>query len=807
MSKKMKLMVYSILLGLLLVSVNVCSAHVSYKWNQIVIEDEPNINLTGIYNDLYPDYGNSLIYHDNNGIWYANKTILCDRSNLSIKYPEVKELRVDNTDGYRYSIHGTSIGSDAKGIIFDGITYVGWNSTSNSPEFDKDEKKSLEIDKGHVSNSTFKNISLLYLYNVKDTEIQNITITNNSEGIQIQDSINLIVHDINMYNTTYALITDNLKNCTFYNISGFNVEKGQILFKRTHYSLFYNISAQHFGSYLSPNTGSGGIYWFESSNNTGHDFYMNDTGWSSFAPGDNYGNWSNLTIHNSGHNGIDLHNIKNTVINNASIYDSVSNNILLTAGWPYSPATENITLKNIYSKNSGIVAQSNVSDIFIENLEQEGSRDGMGISVKNFTVINSTLKGENDAEISIYKYENEMPTNVSIIDAKFSKLDVIDGKNTKIINSVYKGSIYKNHTLYYYPDIITVDQKGGSLNCNVEFINEVNNLYSSVNALGESKAIFSSKNGSMLPLNLNRQNKSAIAYEYISSDGTHYIFRHTAIITALDHRTISLSGITPDSSWYRKDPNVPTYTIIAIVPDDSKGPHITGFAPSTDNPFNLGEKKNFRVWADGNLTDTQWFVDGVQVAKDTLNFIWTVNEGSHTIEFSGVGANGNVNNTWNLGEGSGNPGEGGGNPVVGFFPESTALTKNTGESVTFNVDSSQLLNTKWFINGKLVQNYAKTLTWNWGTPGTYNVTFSGSASGKPVLNSWSVYVIDSSNYHPLWDVKEDGIVDILDVTSISRHYGEVYTNKPYPRWDVNQDGVINIQDLYLAGDHFGETAN
>jgi hypothetical protein len=69
---------------------------------------------------------------------------------------------------------------------------------------------------------------------------------------------------------------------------------------------------------------------------------------------------------------------------------------------------------------------------------------------------------------------------------------------------------------------------------------------------------------------------------------------------------------------------------------------------------------------------------------------------------------------------------------------------------------------------------------------------------KEVKKVNTVYIND---YHSPWDINEDGIVDIFDITLIAQHYGEIYTKKPYPRWDVNQDGVINITDLDLVGSY------
>lgn len=740
MSRSLKLVMCTVLIGLLLASVNVCSATVSYKWSQIVVEDEPDINLTDVYDRLYPTYGNSLICNDGNGIWYVNKTILCDRSNLSIIYPEVKELRISNSDSYRYTMHGTSTGSNARGFIIDGITYVGWNNTSNAPE--EDVKRSVEIDKGHVSNSTFMNISRLILYNAKDITIQNITMTNNSEELRIQNSSNFVVHDINMYNTKYSMVTSSLDNCTFYNISGHNIERGQIRFERTNNSLFYNISAINFGSCLSPNTGSGGIYWYESSNNVGHDFYINNTGWSGFAPGYNYGYWYNITVNNSGHNGVDLHNIQNTIIENVSIYDSVSNNILITAGYVDSRASSNITIKDIYSRNSGVVAQTNVSDIIIENLKQEGSRCGIGVCAKNFTIINSTLKGENDAKITIFNTKSETPENVSIMDTSFYWLSAIYGKDSKLINSAYSMLTYKNHTMYYYPTIKVQDGRYTDLDSSIKFINEVNESYPSINALGKETEIFSTDSHLS---NINRQETPAIAGEYMSSDGTYYKFSHAATITTPDGRTFSLSGINPDSSWYRPDPNIPTYTITAIIPEDSKGPHITGFAPSTENPFTPGEKKNFRVWTDEPLTGMEWYVNGSLVSSGAMNYTWTVIEGNPVIEFKGESENGNVSHVWNLGEGSDEssvPDE----PTqeIEFSPADSLITRNVSETVVFSVSPDIFTAKEWYIDGVIALNDSASMSRSWDKAGNYNVTFSGSGSSGPVSHTWSVGVIEAA---------------------------------------------------------------
>ena len=44
----------------------------------------------------------------------------------------------------------------------------------------------------------------------------------------------------------------------------------------------------------------------------------------------------------------------------------------------------------------------------------------------------------------------------------------------------------------------------------------------------------------------------------------------------------------------------------------------------------------------------------------------------------------------------------------------------------------------------------------------------------------------------------DGIEQVTDQRTIA-------INDVQQRWDVNQDGVVNVQDMTLAAYHFGET--
>lgn len=54
----------------------------------------------------------------------------------------------------------------------------------------------------------------------------------------------------------------------------------------------------------------------------------------------------------------------------------------------------------------------------------------------------------------------------------------------------------------------------------------------------------------------------------------------------------------------------------------------------------------------------------------------------------------------------------------------------------------------------------------------------------------------------LWDINNDGIVNIQDLIIVSNNFGKV--NKEFPKADVNKDGIVDIIDLLYVATHFGE---
>lgn len=56
-----------------------------------------------------------------------------------------------------------------------------------------------------------------------------------------------------------------------------------------------------------------------------------------------------------------------------------------------------------------------------------------------------------------------------------------------------------------------------------------------------------------------------------------------------------------------------------------------------------------------------------------------------------------------------------------------------------------------------------------------------------------------------WDVNGDGIVDVFDLSTVAKYFGEEITMDLGLNPDVNSDGVVDLQDIVLVGDHIGES--
>jgi len=674
--------------------------------NRIIIHKDQNVNLTWLEGQI----NNASMLSHSGKTWFLNSSLTLDDATMFINSSECDTLYISNMiNGTHYG----TMGLVGKFYVAD-VTIKSWNYTSSSvpdclsTDFVHTDQQDLIIDGGSLNNSTLEGLHRVTLNSVSDTRIQHLRMNNSYGGFILVACSNIIADD---------LIMDN-----FYKAGGvaraFQVTGG------------HDIHVSN----LSGNISAGGVVFQAADNCTMENIYVNEAGWMGIEVdgGGNNCSIKNVIVKNAFHNGMDIHGASNLYVENVSVYDSESNNCILTCSGSPVKKSWNITINGFYTHNStnfgdGITISSlgssypDAENITITNFTSDGDHQALETAgVNNLTVINMTCKNNNNGF-----FGNQRTNNTTFIDSSLSGsangIALYNLININLINTYFTSPVIYNptcsYTTNYYPNLLVYDSlSNGIQNAQITANTTVKNGY------GKNQTSFYTDNSGKLYDSGNRSNWMALPEKRVDYSGT---ITYNSSITASKSGHSNSTVIAPSSKWYSPNPASLQGTKIVLSIDVDSG----GSPP---------------------------------VAQSS---------------------------------------------IVEFFPEATKFTKNTGESVTFSVKSIQPLTANWLINGKLVQNNTTTMVKSWNTSGTYNVTFSGSASGKSVLNSWSVYVIDPSNYHPLWDVKEDGIVDILDVTSITRHYGEIYTNKPYPRWDVNQDGVINIQDLYLAGDHFGETVN
>ncbi|WP_164888460.1 hypothetical protein [Methanosarcina sp. MSH10X1] len=633
------------------------------------MKNESNYTVQKLYDYLYPTYGNSIIYNDSHGVWYTTRALGCDNSNFYIS-PEtgVDELRMDTT-GVKY-LYSTVAGSNA-GFIIDNVTFTGWNSTADAPMTNV-YNKGMEIYKGHINNTIFQNVGSVKLYNIADQIINNITYVNCYGHLLVYNASNVTISNItvrDLYQPThssgYSFCLSNSTNCIARDVILHNTTKYGMDIQYCNYTEAYRLDIQKIDSYLAQNTGREGFSTVSCNHTTVHDIYIDNTGWSSLCPGGNYGYYYNCTVRNTGHNNLDCHNVFNSYFDNLTLVaaptanytnpaNKNTNTMIFTAGYVTSPHTTNVTVKNTTCIDGPVAIDTGVDHLYFENINLTGENAVFSISADYCSLKNITMIGnsgnESKAKIQIWAGHSESAYNVSIIDTSFYRISAQQGTRNRFLNSRYTDATVNNHTNYYYLDIAVKDASGNPLDGIITAINTVSpsDIYSSTDGNAENKASFNIKSGRMYLPTQSRNDSGGIADIFYLGRATTNFNHNLSVSTSSGN--VLLTGIDPDSSWYRPDPNIPTYTITAIIPDcSSNGPHIIGFAPSTENPFEPGEKKNFRIWTDGSLTGSKWTVDGVKVAEGTLNYTWTVNESVSTVEFSGLSTDGTVvNHVWNF---------------------------------------------------------------------------------------------------------------------------------------------------------------
>ncbi|MCK4518254.1 hypothetical protein KAT92_05755, partial [Candidatus Babeliales bacterium] len=642
--------------------IGIASADITYSGSTISVTNQ-NVSMSDIYNALDDT---SLLENTSEKYWILKKNLCIDANSalyinnsdttelrlLSLNDPNVVVVRING----RLEVNNTKITS--------------WNTSTNLAALNTDKYISYFKIYGENSSADFRNSGF---YNLGYSSSRN-GIGGWWEGGEFSlGEKSLYVDNVSFTNIYGGLSPFGLP----YSANGIKI-------KNTTGLNYLQVRSGFNDSIVEDNSIMGGAIFTDNSNITFRNNILTNAGWNGFVfdgihNSVAYGN----DISQNGHNSFQV----STPYGTSSSYE-----IFLKNNTAHDPKGGTGGSNGFYLTWYGSDYPGRVYDVVIEDCD-----------AYNFTNIGSpmTFDGANNVTVRRYRTWNvtgkpdismQQSSDIVIIDSNLSGLGLrgIDSDNIKVINTKFSGIFGiegADITTHQYLDVLvrysngtlisgaTVDIPPQQFDIMYHSVTPMTleitpiNLHSKIievpifkPKLLKTQSINQALTGEdgHIPLPEDEEN-TLVLPEYRVERGAPYYNYKVSVIDFTYNITASkngintrLSGITPDSSWYREDPNVPTYTITAIIPDEgSAGPDITGFAPAEDNPFNTGDSKIFRIWTDELLTSMNWYLDGTLVSSGSMDYTWTVTDSGHTIEFEGSNANGAVSQTWDINGGSG----------------------------------------------------------------------------------------------------------------------------------------------------------
>jgi hypothetical protein len=147
-------------------------------------------------------------------------------------------------------------------------------------------------------------------------------------------------------------------------------------------------------------------------------------------------------------------------------------------------------------------------------------------------------------------------------------------------------------------------------------------------------------------------------------------------------------------------------------------------------------------------------------------------------------------------------------PVITLFEPASGSVFDEGRTIDMRVvaedPEGKTLSYIMTIDGVQVSSSA-SYQWvtDYSSAGTHSIGVTVSDGNSQASRTHTITITD---VHPRWDVNQDGVVNILDITLVGQNYGRTYTGT-LPRWDINQDGIVNVQDMSIVAGRFGETVH
>jgi len=475
--------------------------------------------------------------------------------------------------------------------------------------------------------------------------------------------------------------------------------------------------------------------------------------------------------------------INNTNINSAPVMANIGNkniikgqNLTFTVsatdidGDPLTYSASNLPAESTFDSATATFVWIPTQSGVFQNVHFEVS-DGMAVDSKNITITVNNITEINITEIVVMPsiktitFGQDFMLNVSIdpkgIGIAGAQLNIAFNKSVIRINDITEGNLFK--------------QDGASTLFNSGVINNttgtVENIYSAITGASNVTTL-----GTFITINATAIGASGISGFDLSNikittpQGNPTVYNLTngmvkindpPVLTPINNRTVN-EGMLLSFNLTGTDLNGDTLSYsVSNMPSGATFDLATNTFVWTPTFFQSGTYPDvhFEV-TDGDLA----FFENITITVINVN---------RPPAFTAIPLNGSIFNETD---------------IIYISANATDLDNDT-LSYSIKIDNTQV---------SISSSY--NWTTNYSDAGNHMINISVSDDTELVSKTISVYI---NNASPRYDVNEDGIVDIGDITIIGQHFNEV-TTPPYPRYDVNMDSVVNIADMAVAGQHFGE---
>ncbi|HII81093.1 MAG TPA: hypothetical protein HA261_12065 [Methanosarcina sp.] len=240
---------------------------------------------------------------------------------------------------------------------------------------------------------------------------------------------------------------------------------------------------------------------------------------------------------------------------------------------------------------------------------------------------------------------------------------------------------------------------------------------------------------------------------------------------------------------------------------ESEGLNIQSFSPTSDPASNVSQNQEFSINTN-QLCNITWYVNGamvknsaINVNKDTYSNNTTL-AGSYKVRADAQNANGTVQKEWTWTV------ESEGLNIQSFSPTSDPAS-NVGQNQEFTINTNQLCNITWYVNGAMVKNSATnvnadTYSNNTTLAGSYKVRADAQNANGTVQKEWT-WTVGTTGV-PVSVNPSEGPVNIPQGGSQTFYVNSTNSQNVKVEWFVNNETKGSQEGTYSSYLFNGTTA-